>query len=147
MTYSTDDINSYTYTYSSGYYEYNGVKSGLYYNYTGNVNGYLNHLRKKHGILLCHLHDINTPFDLNSVSYFDPRKNRYVEKTNNEKYASLTYYYYDEKDNEIRVINTTSERYIKFKTFKKNFKVIGEDIDELYLKRELRKLKIKSLGL
>jgi hypothetical protein len=147
MTSSTDNNNFYTYSYSSGQYEYNGVKSGLYYIYNGNVNGYLNHLRKKHGFLLCHLHDINTPLDLNSVSYFDPRRNRYVEKTNNEKYASLTYYYYDEKDNIIRVINTTSERHIKFKTFKKNFKVIGEDVSEQYLKREVRKAKIKSLDL
>lgn len=146
--YSTD--SSFIYTYSNNS-KVNGVQSGLYYTYTGSMIGYANSIRKKYGLIFCYLRDIDTPLDFNSVSYFDPRRNREVVKENKEKYALVSYYYYNESENKMTLINfrSSSEQYVKFKTFKKNFKLYGDDIDvnNPEFKRQIRLMKIKTLGL
>jgi hypothetical protein len=113
--------------------------------------GYANSIRKKYGLIFCYLRDIDTPLDFNSVSYFDPRRNREVVKENKEKYALVSYYYYNESENKMTLINfrSSSEQYVKFKTFKKNFKLYGDDIDvnNPEFKRQIRLMKIKTLGL
>jgi hypothetical protein len=148
----TSSTNSFSYSYYNGDLErnhYNGVKSGLYYTYTGTTIGYLNILRKKYGLIFCYLRDINTPLDYHSVTYFDPRKNREVTKQNNEKFALVSYYYYNEKDNNIEIIcmRSSDAQHVKFKTFKKNFKLYGYEIDtdSLDFKREIRMIKLKKI--
>lgn len=129
--------NSNNCSYSSVYY------NERYYVYSGNKINRLCNLRAKLGEIIVIYNGIFDSYTENEVSYYDVYKKKEIFKTKTSKYpkkiASVSFYYYNEKEKKIIPLNHLNTFYLSEKEFFSNFSKI--DIDKISTYLRMKKMK------